>query len=38
MEMTGALVDPARPRQEWWLRRDRAGVCWVRSGRTGSIR
>jgi predicted dehydrogenase len=25
MEMTGALVDPARPRQEWWLRRDRAG-------------
>ncbi|MEP6693218.1 MAG: Gfo/Idh/MocA family oxidoreductase [Chloroflexota bacterium] len=25
MEMTGMLVDPARPRQEWWLRRDRAG-------------
>jgi predicted dehydrogenase len=25
MEMTGALVDPTRPRQEWWLRRDRAG-------------
>ena len=25
MEMTGTLVDPARPRQEWWLRRDRAG-------------
>jgi predicted dehydrogenase len=25
MEMTGALVDPARPRQEWWLRRDRRG-------------
>jgi len=25
MEMTGTLVDPTRPRQEWWLRRDRAG-------------
>ena len=25
MEMTGMLVDPTRPRQEWWLRRDRAG-------------
>ena len=25
MEMTGMLVDPARPRQEWWLRRDRSG-------------
>jgi predicted dehydrogenase len=25
MEMTGALVDPTKPRQEWWLRRDRAG-------------
>lgn len=25
MEMTGTLVDPAKPRQEWWLRRDRAG-------------
>ena len=25
MEMTGMLVDPAKPRQEWWLRRDRAG-------------
>lgn len=25
MEMTGMLVDPSRPRQEWWLRRDRAG-------------
>jgi predicted dehydrogenase len=25
MEMTGSLVDPAHPRQEWWLRRDRAG-------------
>jgi predicted dehydrogenase len=25
MEMTGMLVDPMRPRQEWWLRRDRAG-------------
>jgi predicted dehydrogenase len=25
MEMTGALVDPTRPRQEWWLRRDRGG-------------
>lgn len=25
MEMTGMLVDPARQRQEWWLRRDRAG-------------
>jgi predicted dehydrogenase len=25
MEMTGMLVDPARARQEWWLRRDRAG-------------
>ncbi|MEO8632205.1 MAG: Gfo/Idh/MocA family oxidoreductase [Chloroflexota bacterium] len=25
MEMTGMLVDPAKPRQEWWLRRDQAG-------------
>jgi predicted dehydrogenase len=25
MEMTGMLVDATRPRQEWWLRRDRAG-------------
>ena len=25
MEMTGMLVDPNRPYQEWWLRRDRAG-------------
>jgi predicted dehydrogenase len=25
MEMTGMLVDSARPRQEWWLRRDHAG-------------
>ena len=25
MEMTGALVDPARPRREWWLRRDLGG-------------
>ncbi len=25
MEMTGTLVDPNRPRQEWWLRRDRGG-------------
>ena len=25
MEMTGMLVDPTRPRQEWWLRRDRSG-------------
>ncbi len=25
MEMTGALVDPNRPRQEWWLRRDQGG-------------
>jgi predicted dehydrogenase len=25
MEMTGSMVDPARPRPGWWLRRDRAG-------------
>ncbi len=25
MGMTGSLVDPAQARQEWWLRRDRAG-------------
>ncbi len=25
MEMTGTLVDPSRPRQEWWLRRELSG-------------
>ncbi len=25
MGMTGGLIDPAQPRQEWWLRRDRGG-------------
>src|ERR1700687_1107576 len=32
MEMTGALVDPTRPRQEWWLRRDRGGRLAGASG------